>query len=159
MFSNKWKEVDESPGKMSLYSIYQDHTGHHHHLFTAPEKHLHWPAKSLKVDQVVKCPLVLDVAEDGHPYDGVDEGDEGQEGADVEQGRQGDDERKEEFPDPLCRLDKPEYPADPEHPDHPEQGGGDREVGHEVLHEDSHDGGNNEDKVKEVPGSGEVVVS
>ena len=102
---------------------------------------------------------MLDVTKDGHPYDGVDERDESEQGADVEQGRQGDDERKEEFPDPFRRLDQPENPADPEHSDHPEQGGGDREVSHEVLHEDSHDGGNHKDEVKEVPRSGEVVVS
>ena len=102
---------------------------------------------------------MLHMAENGHPDDGVDEGDEGEEGADVEQGGQGDDERKEELSDPFCRLDEPEYSADPEHPDHPEQGGGDGEVGHEVLHEDSHDGGDDKDKVKEVPGGGEVVVS
>ena len=102
---------------------------------------------------------MLDVAKDGHPNDGVDEGDEGEEGANVEQGGQGDDEGKEELSDPFCRLDEPQYPADPEHPDHPEQGGGDGEVGHEVLHEDSDDGGDDEDKVKEVPGSSEVVVS
>ena len=70
---------------------------------------------------------------------------EGEEGADVEQGGQGDDERKEELSDPFCRLDEPEYSANPEHPDHPEQGGGDGEVGHEVLHKDSHDGGDDKD--------------
>ena len=101
---------------------------------------------------------MLDVAEDGHPNDGVDEGDEGQEGADVEQGRQGDDEGEEELSDPFCSLDQSENPADPEHPDHPEQGGGDGEVGHEVLHEDSDDGGDHQDKVKEVPGCSEIVV-
>ena len=144
--------MDESPEEMSLYSIYKDHQ------YFPPEKDLHWPSKSLKVDQVIKCPLVLDVAKDGHPNDGVDEGDEGQQGADVEQGRQGDDEGKEELSDPFCSLDQSEYPPDPEHPDHSEQGGGDGEVGHEVLHEDSDDGGDDEDKVKEVPGSSEVVV-
>ena len=102
---------------------------------------------------------MLDVAKYGHPNDGVDEGDEGEEGADVEQGGQGDDEGKEELSDPFCRLDEPQYPADPEHPDHPEQGGGDGEVGHEVLHEDADDGGDDEDKVKEVLGGSEVVVS
>ena len=101
---------------------------------------------------------MLDVTKDGHPYDGVDERDESEQGADVEQGRQGDDEGEEQLPDALGGLDQPEDPADPEHPDHSEQGGRDWEVGHEVLHEDSDDGGDDEDKVKEVPGSSEVVV-
>ena len=54
---------------------------------------------------------------------------------------------------------KPQDPAYPEDPDHPEQGRGHGEVLHEIFHHDADNGGDHEDKVKQVPGRGEVVVS
>ena len=71
---------------------------------------------------------MLDVSEDGHTDDGVDESDEGQESTDVEQGREGDHQGEQELPDPLGGLDQPQDSTDPEHPHHPEQGGRHREI-------------------------------
>ena len=71
---------------------------------------------------------MLDVSEDGHPDDGVDESDEGQESTDVEQGGEGDHEGEQELPDPLGGLDQPQDSTDPEHPHHSEQGGRHREI-------------------------------
>ena len=59
----------------------------------------------------------------------------------------------------ISYPDEPQYSPDPEDPDHPEEGGRDREVLHHVLHDDANDGGNHEDKVKQVPGCGEVVMA
>ena len=53
-------------------------------------------------------------------------------------------------------LDEPEYPSDPEDPDDPEEGGRDGEVGHHVLHDDAHDGGDHQNKVEHVPPRREV---
>ena len=47
---------------------------------------------------------MLDVAEDRHPDDGVDEGDERQESSDVEQGGQGHNQGKQQLPDSLGSL-------------------------------------------------------
>ena len=45
----------------------------------------------------------------------------------------------------------------PEDPDYSEQCWGDWEVLHHVLHDDADDGGDHEDKVKDVPAGGEVL--
>ena len=71
---------------------------------------------------------MLDVSEDGHSDDGVDESDEGQESTDVEQGGEGDHQGEQELPDPLGGLDQPQDTTDTEHPNHPEQGGRHREI-------------------------------
>ena len=47
---------------------------------------------------------MLDVSEDGHADDSVDEGDEGEEGADVEESRQGHDQGEQQLPDTLRGL-------------------------------------------------------
>ena len=93
-----------------------------------PEEQLHCSGKRLEVDLVVEGSCVLDVSEDGHPDDGVDESDEGQESTDVEQGGEGDHEGEQELPDPLGGLDQPQDTTDTEHPHHPEQGGRHREI-------------------------------
>ena len=50
--------------------------------------------------------LMLDMTENGHPDDSVDEGDEGQEGADVEECGQRHDQGKQQLPDTLSCLDR-----------------------------------------------------
>jgi hypothetical protein len=49
---------------------------------------------------------MFDMAEDGHPDDGVDEGDEGQQGPNVEEGRQGHDQGEQQLPDTLGSLQR-----------------------------------------------------
>ena len=43
-----------------------------------PEQKMHGAAKSLKVDQIIQSSLVLDVAEDGHSNNCIDESDKSQ---------------------------------------------------------------------------------
>ncbi len=64
-------------------------------LFKIPEKQLHGSPERLKVDLIVERTLMLDVAEQGHPDDRVDEGDQRQQRSDVEERRKGHDERKQ----------------------------------------------------------------
>ena len=56
----------------------------------------------------------------------------------------------------ITHPDEPEDPPDPEDPDDPEEGGRDGEVGHHVLHDDAHDGGDHQNKVEHVPPRREV---
>lgn len=50
-----------------------------------PKKQLHASPKGLKVDDVVKRALLLNMPKHGHADDSVDKRDEGQQRADVEQ--------------------------------------------------------------------------
>ena len=72
-----------------------------------PEQKLHRSSEGLKVDLIIERSLVLDVAKQGHPNDGVDERDEGKQGSNVKQRRKGYNQCKEQFPDSLGGFDQP----------------------------------------------------
>ena len=100
---------------------------------------------------------MLDVAEQGHADDGVDERDQGQQGADIEQGGQRDHQREEQLTNTFGRFYKPQNSTDSEDANDPQQGGRDRKVLHHVLHDDADDGGDDEDEVEDVPAGCEVL--
>lgn len=106
-----------------------------------PEQQLHAPAERLEVHHVVEGSLKLDVAEERHAQDGVDERDQSQQGADVEEGRQGHDQGEEQLPYALGCLDQAQDASDAEHSDYAQQRGTDGQVDHDVLHQDAKDGG------------------
>jgi len=85
---------------------------------------------------------MLDVAEQGHPDDRVDEGDQRQQRSDVEERRKGHDEREQQFPDSFGGFDESQDSADSEDSDDSEEGRRNREIFHHVLHHDADDGSN-----------------
>lgn len=58
----------------------------------------------------------------------------------------------------LSYFDEAQNAANSENPHHSEQRGADGEVGEDVLKEYAHNGGKDQNKVKEVPGNCEVVM-
>lgn len=79
------------------------------------EQHRNAAAESFKVEHVVDAGCLLDVHEERHAEDGVDEHDKKQEKADVEEGWQGDCEREQQRSDTLGRLHQPQHPSHAEH--------------------------------------------
>ena len=69
----------------------------------------------LKVEETVKAAVVLDVHEERHAKDGVDECNEEQQETNVEQGGHRDGQREQQRPDALGRLDQSQDATDTKH--------------------------------------------
>ena len=70
-----------------------------------PEQKLHGAAKSLKVDQIIQSSLVLDMAEDGHSNNCIDESDKSQKSSDIEQSWERNNKREEQLPNSFSSLE------------------------------------------------------
>ena len=70
-----------------------------------PEQKLHGATKCFKVHQVVQSSLVLDVAEDGHSNNCIDESDKSQQSSDIEQSWERNNKREEQLPNSFSRLE------------------------------------------------------
>lgn len=108
---------------------------------------------------IIESALLPHVTEHRHADDRVNERDQGKQRSNVKERRQTNDEGKEQLSYSLGGFDQPQNSAYPEDPDDAQQSRRDREVDHDVLHEDAEDRGEDQDEVEEIPGHGEVVVA
>ena len=70
-----------------------------------PEQKLHGATKCLEVDQIIQSSLVLDVAEDGHSNNCIDESDKSQQSSDIEQSWERNNKREEQLPNSFSSLE------------------------------------------------------